>query len=39
MPEYAIFTGQSPCFNYNEFIKELVEATKSNNESITKSIK
>ena len=39
MLESAIFTGRSPYFNYNEFIKELIQATESNDESITKSIK
>ena len=28
MLESVIFAGQSPYFNYNEFIKERVEATK-----------
>ena len=38
MLESVIFAGQSPYFNYNEFIKERVEATERNGESITKSI-
>ena len=28
MNQYAVFIGQSPYFNYKEFMKELIDATK-----------
>ena len=39
MWQYALFTGKSPYFNYDEFIKELIEATESNDIPVSESIK
>ena len=39
MWQFALFTGQSSYFNYDEFIKELIEATESNDIPVSESIK